>query len=239
MEDHAPCELTASFRLRHLTLPIVVFLLAAAACELSDVDLYLADRCFDFSKGVWPAREAWWAEWLIHKRGKDVITAVAAGSLLAWIGSFKWEVLRAMRWQLLYLALAISLAAGTVSALKRATGRHCPWDVQRYGGQTPYTRLFEPPPQACAPGACFPAGHASGGFSLFAGYFAWRDRRRRAAGCWLGAGALLGSIYGYAQMARGAHFFSHNIWSAIICWLVSLVLYLVMRRRLAERQLPE
>lgn len=227
-----------NFWVGHLALPVALFLLAAAACEMSDVDIHLADRCFDFSKGVWPAREAWWAEWLIHKRGKDLVGAVVAGSLLAWFGSFRWERLRPMRWRFLYLALAILLATGVVSAMKKATGRHCPWDVQRYGGSTPYTRLSEPLPQACAPGACFPSGHASGGFSLFAGYFAWRDRRRKWARCWLGAGAILGSIYGYGQMARGAHFFSHNIWSAVVCWLIPLALYLAMRRLLTERPAP-
>jgi len=223
-----------SFWIRHLALPVALFLLMAAACEILDVDIYLADRFFDFSRGIWPARESWWAEWLIHKRGKDLIVAIAAGSLLAWFGSFRVRRLRPLRWRFLYLVLAISLSAGTVSALKKATGQHCPWGLLRYGGDAPYTRIGDPLPQACAPGACFPAGHASGGFSLFAGYFAWRDRRRNVAGRWLGAGAILGSIYGYGQMARGAHFLSHNIWSAIICWLIPLALYLAMRRLLSE-----
>lgn len=226
--------LKGNFWVRHLAAPLAVFLVAAAVCELTDVDLGIADRFFDFRKGVWPAREAWWAEWLIHKRGKDLITVIAAGSLLGWVGSFRWERLRPLRRRLLYLALAIVISTTVVSVLKKGIGRHCPWDVQRYGGSVPYTRLTEPPPQACAPGNCFPAGHASGGFSLFAGYFAWRDRQRRVALRWLGAGAFLGSVYAYGQMARGAHFLSHNFYSAIICWLIALGLYLAFRRRLAD-----
>jgi len=222
-------EMGAKFWIRHLVLPLAVFLLAAAACEMSDLDLLLADRYFDFSRGVWPERDAFWAEWLIHLRGKDLVTAVAAGSLLAWLGSYRSSRLRPLRWRFFYLALVIVLAAGTVSGLKQATGVHCPWDVDRYGGSTPYLRLGEPVPQACGPGNCFPAGHASGGFSLFAGYFAWRDRRRWMAMGWLAAGVGLGSIYGWAQMVRGAHFLSHNLWSAIICWLLALLLYLAMR----------
>lgn len=220
------------FWMNHLALPLAVFLLAAAACELTDVDLNLADRYYDFAVGVWPQREAWWAEWLVHERGRDLITAIAAGSLLGWMGSFLSRWLRPLRWRLLYLALAIALCAGSVSVLKKGIGRHCPWDVERYGGSIPYTRLTEPPPQACAPGNCFPAGHAAGGFSLFAGYFAWRDRRRWLARGWLAAGVVVGSIYGYAQMVRGAHFLSHNFYSAIICWLLALFLYIPMRQRL-------
>lgn len=227
-------RLDARFWTGHLVVPMVVFLVAAVACEMSDLDLVIADRYFDFVKGVWPEREAWWAEWLIHQRGRDLVTAVAGASLLAWLGSFRRRELRAARWRFLCVALVVALTAGSVSGFKKATGRHCPWDIDRYGGSAPYAKLMEPPPRACGPGNCFPAGHASGGFSLFAGYFAWRDRSRRAAGCWLAAGLALGSLYGWAQMARGAHFLSHNIWSAIICWLIALATYLAMRRQLSE-----
>ena len=235
MADKVSENSRGAFWLRHLVLPLALFLVSLAACEVSGIDLHLADRFFDFSRGEWPARDAWWADWLIRKRGEDLVIAIAAGSLLGWLGSFRFEGLRPLRWQLLYLGVAICLATGSVAALKKVTGRHCPWSMVRYGGGVPYTGLFEGNPPASGPGNCFPAGHAAGGFSLAAGYFAWRQSRPRRAKCWLGAGVLMGSIYGYGQMARGAHFFSHNIWSAIICWLVFLMLYLVMRKRLADR----
>ena len=222
--------LPAVFWCWHLILPMVLFLLATAVCELSHIDLYLADRFFDFSTGQWPAREAWWAEWLIHKRGKDLIVLITSGSLLLWLGSFRRERLRRYRWPALYLALAIIISTSIVTTGKRLIGKHCPWDLDRYGGTVPYTKLLEELPPGCRPGNCFPAGHAAGGFAIMAGYFAWRDRHRRVAQSWLAAGLLLGSIYGYGQMARGAHFLSHNSWSAIICWLTALTLYLAMRR---------
>lgn len=227
-------KLGGKFWFWYLVLPLTLFIIAAAVCELTDLDLVISDNFFDFFSGKWPARKAWWAAWLIHQRGRDLITVIAAGSFIAWGASFRWERWRRLRWQALYLFLSICLATGTVTTAKKLTGRHCPWDIDRYGGKVPYTRLFEPPPAACAPGVCFPAGHASGGFSLVAGYFAWRDRRRKLARRWLAAGLLLGSIYGYGQMARGAHFLSHNIWTAIICWLIPLGLYLLMRRHLVD-----
>lgn len=228
-------KLDGRFWSRHLLIPVAVFLAAAAACEMTDVDLLLADRYFDFAKGVWPERNAWWAEWLVHLRGRDLIAAIAAGSLLGWLASFRSRRLAPLRWRLFYLALVIALTAGAVSGLKRATGRHCPWDIDRYGGSAPYAKLIEPAPMGCGPGNCFPAGHASGGFSLWAGYFAWRDRSRRVANCWLAAGAVLGSLYGWAQMVRGAHFLSHNLWSAVICWLLALSAYLLARPLLSVR----
>jgi membrane-associated PAP2 superfamily phosphatase len=227
-------KLTTAFWSWHLLLPLALFLLAVTVCELSGMDLYLADRLFDFSTGIWPARNAWWAEWLIHKRGRDLIALIAGGSLLLWLGSFWWGRLHRYRWMALYLALSIGLSTGAVTAGKKLTGRHCPWDLDRYGGTVPHTTLFEGPPPGCKAGNCFPAGHASGGFSIMSGYFVYRDRRRNIARSWLIAGLLLGGIFGYGQMARGAHFLSHNIWTAIVCWLSALVLYLAMRRLLAE-----
>lgn len=224
--------LPADFWHRHLLLPMALFLFATAVCELSDIDLYLADRFFDFSTGQWPARESWWAEWLIHKRGKDLIVLITSGALLLWLGSFRRQRLQRYRWLTLYLALAIIISTSIVTTGKKLIGKHCPWDLDRYGGTVPYTTLLEELPPGCRPGNCFPAGHAAGGFAIMAGYFAWRDRRRSVAQGWLAGGLLLGSVYGYGQMARGAHFLSHNSWSAIICWLSALALYLAMRRLL-------
>ena len=236
-------KLDGNFWVRHLAVPFFIFLAAAIFCEVTDIDLVIADRFFDFSAGVWPARHSWWAEGLIHQRGKQLIIVIAAGSLAGCIASWRWPRLRRDRWPLLFLALTIVVSTTTVSVMKKGIGRHCPWDVTRYGGSVPYTRLTEPPPQACAPGNCFPAGHASGGFALLAGYFAWRDRRRFLARTWLAAGGVLGSIYAYGQMARGAHFLSHNFYSAIICWIIPLALYLPYRYLLSARQdevpLPE
>jgi membrane-associated PAP2 superfamily phosphatase len=31
---------------------------------------------------------------------------------------------------------------------------------------------------------------------------------------------VLGALFGWAQLARGAHFASHTLWSAWLCWIV-------------------
>jgi membrane-associated PAP2 superfamily phosphatase len=108
---------------------------------------------------------------------------------------------------------------------KAAINRHCPWDYDRYGGPVPYSGLFEPAPPGCARGNCFPAGHASGGFSLMSSYFIFYGRSRGRAIAGLLAGLALGSLFGFGQVARGAHFVSHNIWTAAVCWFSALALY--------------
>ncbi|WP_306536099.1 phosphatase PAP2 family protein [Geobacter sp.] len=235
MKPRSIAPLDAPFWLWHGAVPLLLFVFAATACEITHMDLVLADRFYDFAAGNWPARQSWWAEWLIHKRGRDLVAVTASLSFIAWILSFQVPRLRPFRWAALYLVLAIGLGTGLVTLGKDMTGRHCPWSMERYGGSVPYTRLLEGNPPGEKKGRCFPAGHAAGGFSLMGIYFALRDRRITIARAGLAAGLALGTIYGYAQMARGAHFLSHTVWSAGICWSAALGLYLGLRRFLPSR----
>jgi len=47
----------------------------------------------------------------------------------------------------------------------------------------------------------------------------------------LAGSLLLGFALGMGRVAQGAHFVSHNLWSALICWLVVLALYELLLRR--------
>jgi membrane-associated PAP2 superfamily phosphatase len=80
-------------------------------------------------------------------------------------------------------------------------------------------------PSGVARGRCFPGGHASAGFALMAFYFAWRDTDATLARWFLGVALVAGMVMGWTQMMRGAHFLSHNIWSAWVVWMYLAVLY--------------
>ena len=90
-------------------------------------------------------------------------------------------------------------------------------------------RLLEAAPPGNAYGHCFPGGHASAGFCLFAFYFAGRaldSRRLMQVGLW--GGLIAGMGFGLARVAQGAHFLSHNLWSAVLCWIAILGLYVAI-----------
>ena len=48
METHGRQKLKANFWFWCLIVPSALFIVAAVVCELTDVDLFLADRFFDF-----------------------------------------------------------------------------------------------------------------------------------------------------------------------------------------------
>jgi membrane-associated PAP2 superfamily phosphatase len=85
--------------------------------------------------------------------------------------------------------------------------------------------LFGERPDSVQPGHCFPAAHASSGFALMAFYFVLRERHMRWAKVTLWGSILIGIAFGIAQQARGAHFLSHDVFSAFLVWMVSLSIY--------------
>jgi membrane-associated PAP2 superfamily phosphatase len=65
-----------------------------------------------------------------------------------------------------------------------------------------------------------------------------RDRKPRLAKAALGL-AVAGSVLSVGRMMQGAHFLSHNIWTAVFCWLIGLGCYYlvpVAGRRSSERR---
>jgi membrane-associated PAP2 superfamily phosphatase len=53
------------------------------------------------------------------------------------------------------------------------------------------------------------------------GYFAFNASCQRLARQWLAAALAAGMVLGLAQQWRGAHFMSHTLWSAAVCWAVA------------------
>jgi len=225
--------------LHHAVYPFLLFVLLVLLFEKSNLDLAVSDRFFDFQTGAWKFKDSWWAEGLLHLQGRKLAIAFSLIPLALLVLSFFRDAWKPWRRSALFLVLAIGLGTGSVALVKVVVNRHCPWDSARYGGDIPYGKLFDPLPAACRKGNCFPAGHASAGFSLMSGYFIFYRRDRRKALALLAFGLLVGSLFGFAQVARGAHFVSHNIWSLALCWFVGLGLYAGPFRRSVSAPVTE
>ena len=116
-----------------------------------------------------------------------------------------------------------------VALLKHVTNKHCPWSLDIYGGQVPYTGLFETYLSHLGTGQCFPAGHAAGGFMWFSWAMALWFIYPRLAKIILLIAIVLGLILGISRMMQGAHFFSHVLWTAWFAWFISLILAILFR----------
>ena len=191
-----------------------VCLFLVLAWEATGLDFWLTSLVA--STDGFAARDHWILALVLHEGGRAL-----SGLLLALLAvCVLWPrdvVLGLSRRRRLWLLLAVASAMLLVSALKRLSATSCPWDLQGLGGTfawVPHLRWGE---VDGGPGHCFPAGHASAGFAWIAGYFAW-PRAHPMARRWLLTAVAAGLLLGVAQQLRGAHFMSHTLWTAWICW---------------------
>ncbi|MDY6945878.1 MAG: phosphatase PAP2 family protein [Pseudomonadota bacterium] len=211
---------------RHLRTPLVVFALLAPLLAVTRLDLGIAHALFfDETRSQWIGATSWWTNELIHRDGTWLMRSIAALALMLWGATWLRPQWLPLRRPALYFFVALVLSVGLVGLLKTLTNVDCPRDLSEFGGTFPFIHLFEQRPAALRQARCFPAAHASSGYALLALYFLLRERSRRAALFGLAAGLAMGLTFGIAQQARGAHFISHDLWSAMIVWTVSLSLY--------------
>lgn len=208
--------------------------LAFAINRFSDADLWISRAFLDASTHGFPWRERWLTAGVLHNAARFVsAAAVIALLLLALAGSWRerWRPLRAPA---LFALLAGLLSAWAVAVLKHQSLHSCPWDLSLFGGAADYFRLLGPVPAHPGPGRCLPSGHASTGFMWIGALYAaarWPDAApwARVRGWRLGW-AVFALATSLVQVVRGAHFLSHVLIAAAVCWAVAWAMDAVWHR---------
>src|SRR5262245_5002351 len=202
----------ARFYAVHLALGLALAAGTYALFEWTYLDLRIQELFYDAHKRRFPLRKNPWFEIVFHDGMKIAVILLGAACALVFALSFRKPALAPWRRRSAYVALCLALAPLTVALVKSASGKHCPYHIDRFGGHAPYTRLLEPLPPGVEPGGCWPAGHASGGFALLAFYFLWARVDRRKALAALALALLYGNVMGLSRVVQGAHFLSHQLW---------------------------
>lgn len=187
--------------------------------DMAGADLAVA-RWFGSATGF-ALREAWWTSSLLHEGGRRLAWAVLLvlvvgiwRPLPVFAGLSKRE---RVGWVLVTLAAVL-----LVPSIKRVSLTSCPWDLAEFGGMAQYVSHWRWGVGDGGPGHCFPSGHAAGAFAFLSGFFVLRPHRPGLARGWLVGVLVLGALFGGAQLARGAHYPSHTLWTAWFCWAVCL-----------------
>lgn len=202
--------------------PILCFL-AALVSQYSGLDLRLESLFYDRQHHLWPYRELWLTQDVIHKGGREFI-AIIFLSVIA----FLFATVRVERWQryripALYVLLSGLTGIAVVAYLKAHTHLYTPWSLQAFGGAYPDIHLFDSVTANLPAGHAFPSGHASGGFALLGFYFLCRHYRHRYSRRALCLALFTGLLFGFDQQLRGAHMLSHDLFALMICWLSCLL----------------
>ncbi|HEV6965570.1 MULTISPECIES: phosphatase PAP2 family protein [Roseateles] len=202
--------------LRWLALALILLL----AWDASHLDLTVM-RWVGDAHGF-ALREAWATRVLIHEGGR-LVSYVAMGFIVLlnlWPRLLPGLSVRERRWWLLTTLACLAV----VSLVKRASLTSCPWDLAEFGGEAAarYVSHWAFGVRDGGGGHCFPSGHASAAFAYLAGAWALARAYPRSALAWGLAVVGLGIVYGVGQMVRGAHYPSHTMWTAWICWAVTV-----------------
>jgi membrane-associated PAP2 superfamily phosphatase len=203
--------------------------------ELTSLDMDIAKMAYDPLAGDFVGRHSYFLENVLHDRAKQVVIALAVLSFLGFVGAFFIERLKPWRRELGCLVLSMALSTSFVTPVKVVTSVQCPWSLTEFGGKETYSELLSPRPATDKPGRCWPGGHAATGFTLFALFFVFRDRKPKLAKAGLIFAFGLGTVFSIGRMLQGAHFFSHNIWTAVFCWLICLGAYYAVLYRPASK----
>ncbi|MEQ6927999.1 MULTISPECIES: phosphatase PAP2 family protein [Pseudomonas] len=219
----------------YLGIPFVTAM-ALILLEWTPLDMDVANLFYDPAAGQFIGRHSYLLENILHDRVKQGVIVFGLLAVVGFALSFVWQRLAGWRRELGCLVLALGLSTAFVTPLKKVTQVQCPWSLTQFGGKETYSKLLEPRPATDKPGLCWPGGHAATGFCLFGLFFMLRDRRPRLARVALAVALVAGAGLSVGRMMQGAHFLSHNVWTAVFCWLIGLgSYYLVLYGRGAAR----
>jgi len=206
----------APTRLAPELLLLMAALLVLAFWEWLGADLWLI-RAYGTHDGFALRNHALFSK-VLHDGGRYFAWVMIA--LLAWDASvLRWAgPSRRLRWLAIALVL---LATVLISDFKHLSTTSCPWDTFEFGGHWPYVPHWLLQVRDGGPGHCFPSGHASAAFAFLLAWAIWRSFNAVVARRMLVLVLLLGSLFAWVQMVRGAHYLSHSMWTAWLCWAMA------------------
>jgi membrane-associated PAP2 superfamily phosphatase len=205
------------------------------AWDHSGLDLWMA-RWFGSPAGF-PLEDHWFWRGTLHDGIRWLPWAVEL-ALLAAVARPFGPMCRLAVERRVQLALTTLVSLLVVSTFKLHSLTSCPWELHEFGGTVAYVSHWAWGVRDGGSGGCFPAGHASAGFAFVGGFFAFRHALPRTARRWLAGALLAGSVLGLAQQVRGAHYMSHTLWTAWLCWATAAVVDSVIGQMISQRPSP-
>ena len=166
----------------------------------------------------WIYRNNFILEKIFHKGGvifsSMILVVIAIRLLLLKIKARPEQ--KKQRDYLCFILISTIMSILIVFLLKRITTIPCPWDTVGLGGDKQVPHLWEMFSPSLPKGGCFPAGHSSGGYGLLSIYFGHNYIYGKKRFITLLPGVIIGIIFGLTQIARGAHYPSHDLATILI-----------------------
>lgn len=205
-------------------------IVVVAVASTTSLDAAISDRIFGAGGSAWPASHSrGWLRWSLYEGPKYLLAIGWLGLLVAVAWPRALPRLRLSRAEAIYLLVCLASVPLVITAIKYHSGVACAAELARYGGPLPdavghftLPKLLDPVAQR----GCWPSGHASGGFALLA--LGSLDRPAYVRWQLWAVGLVLGGAMGAYQIARGAHFVSHVLVTALVAQMLVCVLAAAM-----------
>ena len=210
---------------KQLLFTFIAIVICLGVFEVSAIDLLVEDFFFDVQLNSWMIdRHDALLKFIFYDSVK-VLYVLFMLSLLATLIFFRKTKRVKNNYRGLWIVfLSVILVPLTIGTLKSTTNVPCPKNIEHYGGNYPYVTVTSEYPesfQQTSNIACYPAGHASGGFALMALIFLFKKPSTRKKV--LAAAIATGWVTGGYKMLIGDHFLSHTVMSMLLAWFIILL----------------
>ena len=210
---------------------LIYLMIAIVFFEWSDLNFFVQNYFYNVESKTW----------LIDRNDPVLELVFYSGIKKIFVASilfllFSLVFLRRFSWVknntkgLVIVVLSSIIVPLTVGALKNTTNMPCPNQLVEYGGPYQHIGLFEQltEQQQRPTTKCYPAGHASGGFSLLALLFLVTASRSKKI--ILALVMTLGWSTAAYKMAIGDHSLGHSVITMILAWLIILIISFVIEK---------
>jgi len=206
---------------------ITSFLLLAVILlfEFTNLDVNIQSYFYNFEEKKWLIHQNPTLKYIFYDGFKKLFFIVLFILIVILSFAKRFNISQRVKKSLLILLLSMMFVP-SLALIKNLTNMPCPYHLDKFGGTYPEIKLFEPYPKDFVQEKkvrCYPAGHATMGFSFMALYFLFKTRRNKNLA--LGFGIILGSLTGTYKILIGDHFLSHTLVTMIGAWLVILFIY--------------
>jgi len=210
---------------KQIIITTIILLSSIILFGVTSLDITIQDYFFDYTSFSWILDSSnSTLKFLLYDGIKKLLIFVAILFIVVFIFFRNKPNIKLYKQGIAIVILSAIFVPGITGGLKKMTNMPCPKNEIQYGGKMERTTVWEKYIQPYASMdriACWPAGHASGGFALMSLFFLFKTRKNKLIALY---GAIsLGWAMGLYKMAIGDHFFSHTLITMLIAWLIILI----------------
>lgn len=218
---------------RQLFLTVCILMGSFLVFEFSNLDINIQNHFYDFDLDTWVLdRNDRLARFIFYDGVKALFVVGVLLMIMALLLFRNSKIIKEYKQGLIIVCLATLLVPSVIGILKAYTNVPCPKDIVHFGGSYPYVTVLSNYPKSFIQSKnieCYPAGHASGGFSLMALFFLFKSKRNKVIA--LGLSTTIGWSTGLYKMLIGDHFLGHTVITMILAWCLILVLAMFVLRK--------